>query len=137
MVMNYDDNDGHTTTEKPIVYAPMQRAIRWTFDSMSDSELLTQKHLKRYEAKVLALAEDIADKEKRIVKEKAALESLKIELSERKKQMKVLREQVSDIETKLRQSEERAQRARDEASRRKKKRVGWIFATIFTFGNNF
>jgi predicted nucleic acid-binding Zn-ribbon protein len=93
--------------------------------------------LKRYEAKVLALAEDIADKEKRIVKEKAALESLKIELSERKKQMKVLREQVSDIETKLRQSEERAQRARDEASRRKKKRVGWIFATIFTFGNNF
>jgi hypothetical protein len=136
MVMNYDDNDGHTT-EKPIVYAPIQRAIRWTFDSMSDSELLTQKHLKRYEAKVLALAEDIADKEKRIVKEKAALESLKIELSERKKQMKVLREQVSDIETKLRQSEERAQRARDEASRRKKKRVGWIFATIFTFGYNF
>jgi hypothetical protein len=51
--------------------------------------------------------------------------------------MKVLREQVSDIETKLRQSEERAQRARDEASRRKKKRVGWIFAPIFTFGNNF
>ncbi|EFX85669.1 hypothetical protein DAPPUDRAFT_98611 [Daphnia pulex] len=133
MVMNYDDNDGHTT-EKPIVYAPIQRAIRWTFDSMSDSELLTQKHLKRYEAKVLALAEDIAAKEKRIVKEKAALESLKIDLSERKKQIKVLREQVSNVETKLRESENKAQRARDEASRRKKNRVGWIFAIIFTIG---
>ncbi len=137
MVMNYDDNGGRNTEKPIVVYAPMQRALRWTFDSMSDSELLTQKHLKRYEAKVLALAEEIADKEKRIVKEKVALESLKIELSDRKKRIEILRKEVSDVEAKLGESEDRARRARHEVSRRKRKRVGWIFATIFTLGNHF
>lgn len=134
MVMNYDENDGDTTKE-PIVYAPMQRAIRWTFDSMSDSEQLTQKHLKKYEAKVLALAQDIANKEKRITKEKAALKSLKIERSERQRQIESIRRDVSHIDAKLRESEDRARRARDEISRRKRDRIGWIFATIFTLGN--
>ena len=134
MVMNYDENDGDII-KQPIVYAPMQRAIRWTFDSMSDSELLTQKHLKRYEAKVLALAQDIADKEKRITKERAQLDSLKIELSERRKKIEILRREVSHIETKLKESEDKAQRAREEISRQKRRRIGWIFGTIFTFGN--
>jgi chromosome segregation ATPase len=127
MVMNYDEND-EDKTEQPIVYAPMQRAIRWTFDSMSDSELLTQKHLKRYEAKVLALAKDIADKEKRIVREKIELEKLKIERSEKQKQKNIILGEVAHIEAKLRESDERARRAQEEISRR-------ILGTIFTGGN--
>ena len=134
MVMNYDEND-EDNTKQPIVYAPMQRAIRWTFDSMSDSELLTQKHLKRYEAKVLALAKDIADKEKRIVKEKTELERLKIERSEKQRQKDFILGEVAHIETKLRESDERARRAREEISRGKRRRTGWIIATIFTLGN--
>ena len=134
MVMNYDEND-EDNTKQPIVYAPMQRAIRWTFDSMSDSELLTQKHLKRYEAKVLALAKDIADKEKRIVREKIELEKLKIERSEKQKQKNIILGEVAHIETKLRESDERARRAQEEISRRRESRTGWILGTIFTGGN--
>jgi hypothetical protein len=134
MVMNYDEND-EDNTKQPIVYAPMQRAIRWTFDSMSDSELLTQKHLKRYEAKVLALAKDIADKEKRIVREKIELEKLKIERSEKQKQKNIILGEVAHIEAKLRESDERARRAQEEISRRRESRTGWILGTIFTGGN--
>ena len=128
-VVQFDDK-----VESDFKKLPIQRDLIWASEEFNATQEIAGRHLERYEARLISLTEEITNKEQEIRNDTTTLKNLSKENETRQKEVNRLSNQLAETNRRLQKAEDNISHLQHEISKRKRRRVGLIFATIFSFG---